>query len=172
MEPIEVPCAPTSEQLRADLGNGIFFLLATLGVALLYISLAVYIVADHSRFMQDAQPDTGVVQSIESKTRTGRRGRKIVDYYATVIGSHGPVSISVDDPIPVGSKLNYLYSPAMKSARTADNKLLSMGLVSLIPLGIIGASGWRSYEFLRSWYRFANGHYVVVGWEAWAKNAS
>lgn len=36
MEPIEVPYAPTSEQIRSDLNNGVFFLLAAVGLALLF----------------------------------------------------------------------------------------------------------------------------------------
>ena len=161
MEPIEVPYAPTSEQIRSELNNGIFLLLAALGIALLFGFAAVYTVVDHARFMQDAEPDTGVVQSIEQKMRSGRRGRTTIDYYAIVEGSHGIVRISVDDPLPVGSMVGYLYSPSMKSARIPGNNLLYMGIAGLIFGGVIWMCGWRSYKFLRSWYRFSNGYFVV-----------
>ncbi len=162
MEPIEIPYAPTSEQIRSDLNNGIFFLLATLGLAVLFGGAAVYTVVDHSRFMRDAESDTGVVQSIEQQMRSGRRGSTRIDYYAIVEGNHGTVRISIDDPVPVGSMLSYLYSPSMQSARIPGNNLLYMGIVGVMFGGFIGFCGWRSYKFFRSWYRFANGHYKVV----------
>jgi hypothetical protein len=164
MEPIDVPFAPTSEQIRSELNNGIFLLLFTLVLAAVLGGAVVYAVVDHSRFMRDAQRDTGIVQSVESETRRGRRGRTTIDYYATLEGRHGTVRLSIDEPVPVGSRLAYLYSPSMQSARIPGNTLSTMGLVGAVMMGcFVVHCGHRTYKNFRSWYRFANGYYKVVG---------
>ena len=162
MEPIEVLRAPTAKEIRSQLDNGIFLLLFALFVAAVFVSAAVYTIVDHTRFMQDARPATGIVQSIEHKTRTGRRGRTIIDYYAFVQSSNGVVRLATDDPLPVGMQVDYLYSPSMNKGRIPDSNLQMMVIVGLLFTGFIGYCGWRSYKFFRSWYRFSRGHFIVV----------
>ena len=161
MEPMEVPHAPTPEQISSELKNGLFLLLFALGFAVLCGGVVVYFLWDHSRFLKDAEAITGVVQSIERSDRRDHRGRRLITHYAIVKGDHGTMRISITDPLPVGAKVDYLYSPSMMSARIPGGMDTWWWLGSLF-FFLVVYTGFRSYAFLRSWYLFSHGHYVVV----------
>jgi hypothetical protein len=113
MQPVRLKVKPTFKTVAGSICGGLFGLAVATGLA---IALFVMLRASH-QFDRDGKAYIGAVKEIETNTRRGRRGRQIVTHTAHVDGPNGELTMSIDEPVPVGTEVRYIYSPSLDDGR-------------------------------------------------------
>lgn len=95
------------------------------------------------QFAQDKTEGEGeVVGTKRQKVRLTGRGPKSITLKTMIVESeHGTLDIGTTDPLPVGSTVEYDYSPSLQSARLRGESMFWLTLLFTVLSVILGVFG-------------------------------